>query len=298
MNKIGTAVSAQKKAIASISLFLLIAMFVFTPSSSAADPQDARSVHLWWHPSPTAQAFYNEVKVERSTNGSYFCVCGFNHGYFGIQQGRDGNKIVIFSVWDPSNPQDLTARASDVPSAKHVQVLYCDSAVTTKRFGGEGTGQQSFYQFPWEIGRTYKFLVTAKPDKDRTAYAGYVFDPRINRWKHLATFSTLANGDLIKGPYSFDEDFRRDGRSVHEERSAYFSNGWLQASGSGAQWQPITSASFSATSNPLTNIDAWSDNNGFGLATGGSTQNRHAKVNEHLNSVSSAGNPPQIGNLD
>ena len=298
MNGDGTTVSAQRKvaALGYILSSLFTAMSVSIPSSIAADPQDARSVHLWWHPSPPASAFYNEVKVERSTNGSYFCVCGFNHGYFGIQQGRDGNKIVIFSVWDPSNPQDLTARASDVPTVKHVQVTYCDPAVATKRFGGEGTGQQSFYQFPWEIGKTYKFLVTAKPDRDRTAYAGYVFDPRINRWKHLATFSTLANGDLIKGPYSFDEDFRRDGRSVHEERSAYFSNGWLQTAG--AQWQPITSASFSATSNPLTNIDAWSDNNGFGLATGGSTQNRHAKVHEKLNAVSAAGNPPHLDRLD
>jgi len=244
-------------------------------------------------PNPAATAFYNEIRVDRSTNGSYFCVCGFRHGYFGLQQKRDGDKIVIFSVWDPSNPQDLTARASDVPAEKHVQVTYCDSAVTTKRFGGEGTGQQSFYQFPWEIGKTYKFLVTAKTDKDRTAYAGYVFEPRINRWKHLATFSTLANGDLIKGPYSFDEDFRRDQQSVQEERSAYFSNGWLQTNDSRNSWQPITSASFTATAYPLTNIDAWSDSNGFGLATGGSTQNRHAHVNEKLDAVARPGNPPQ-----
>ncbi len=299
MNRLSTANSAQKRlAVAAfISLFMIVVLSVFTPPTLAIDLGGARSVHFWWHPSPTASAFYNEVKVNRSSNGSYFCVCGFNHGYFGIQQGKDGNKIVIFSVWDPSNPMDLTARASDVPANKHVTVTYCDSAVTTKRFGGEGTGQQSFYQFPWEIGKTYKFLVTATPDKDRTAYAAYVFEPRINRWKHLATFSTLANGDLIKGPYSFDEDFKRDAQSVQEERSAYFSNGWLQA-GNSAQWQPITSATFSATSNAQTNIDAWSDNYGFGLATGGQTQNRHARVNEKLNAASSAGNPPHIDNLN
>lgn len=299
MLKSGTTSSALEMSavLTLISLALITLFSVSVPAAFAADLGGARSVHFWWHPSPEASAFYNEIKVNRSSNGSYFCVCGFNHGYFGIQQGKDGNKIVIFSVWDPSNPQDLTARASDVPANKHVQVAYCDSAVTTKRFGGEGTGQQSFYQFPWEIGKTYKFLVTATPDKDRTGYGAYVFEPRINRWKHLATFSTLANGDLIKGPYSFDEDFKRDAQSVQEERSAYFSNGWLRA-GSTAQWQPITSATFSATKNAQTNIDAWSDNYGFGLATGGPTQNRHARVNEKLDAASSAGNPPHIDNLN
>lgn len=297
MCRCSTTISARAKLaqLAAIILVLFLLLSLCVPSTQAADLGGCRSVHFWWHPSPAASAFYNEVKVNRSSNGSYFCVCGFNHGYFGIQQGKDGNKIVIFSVWDPSNPQDLTARASDVPVNKHVQVTYCDTAVVTKRFGGEGTGQQSFYQFPWEIGKSYKFLVTARPDKDRTAYAGYVFDPRINRWKHLATFSTLANGDLIKGPYSFDEDFKRDAQSIQEERSAYFSNGWLQI---GTQWQPITSAGFSATQNSQTNIDAWSDNNGFGLATGGPTQNRHARVGEKLTAASSMGNPPHIDNLN
>jgi len=45
----------------------------------------ARSVHLRY-PAPESSLFYNEVVVEESVNGSYFMACGWNTGYFGIQQ--------------------------------------------------------------------------------------------------------------------------------------------------------------------------------------------------------------------
>ena len=275
---------------------ILTACFLVPPSFSAETQQDARQLTYWWQPSPSASDFYNEVKVERSTNGSYFCVCGFSHGYFGLQQLVDGRKVAIFSVWDPSDPTDLTARLGDVPVDRHVQILYCDPAVKTQRFGGEGTGQQSFYQFDWDTDRTYKFLVKAKPYKERTAYAAYLFDPRLNSWKHLATFATLARGDLIHGPYSFVEAFTRDGRSTQQARSAHFSNGWMRAVD--GHWLPITQASFEATASPLTNIDAWTDSSGFGLATGGQTKNTHLKVTETSTAVTTSARPPSVENLD
>ena len=53
-------------------------------------------------PAPEADAFYNELTVERSVPGSYFMACGFRHGYFGIQELPRGRKVVLFSVWDPT----------------------------------------------------------------------------------------------------------------------------------------------------------------------------------------------------
>src|SRR5436189_133438 len=80
-------------------------------------------------------------------------------------------------------------------------------AVRVRRFGGEGTGGQSFFDYEWKVGETYRFLVTAKPDGDtRTAYSGYFFVPEKagggsgepaggspveGQWKHLVTFSTI-----------------------------------------------------------------------------------------------------------
>ena len=63
----------------------------------------------------------------------------------------------------------------------------------------------------WAGVENYRFLVTARPDGDkRTAYAGHFYLPQKKQWQHLATFSTITNGELLKGYYSFVEDFRRN----------------------------------------------------------------------------------------
>ena len=40
-------------------------------------------------------------------------------------------------------------------------MLYHADDVLAKRFGGEGTGGQSFFHYPWKVGQTYRFLVKA-----------------------------------------------------------------------------------------------------------------------------------------
>ena len=60
----------------------------------------ARSVHLRFQPDvdECVDLFYNEVTVERTTPGSYFMICGWSCGYFGIQQLTEdmnhNNKVV------------------------------------------------------------------------------------------------------------------------------------------------------------------------------------------------------------
>ena len=79
-------------------IFLLLALVTLT---HAAEPSAACSIHLWWA-APPCQWFYNEATVRNSTPGSYFMVCGWNTGYFGIQELGNGRKVAIFSVWDPA----------------------------------------------------------------------------------------------------------------------------------------------------------------------------------------------------
>ena len=101
----------------------------------------ARSVHLAYK-GPVGTMFYNEVVVEKSRKGSYFCVCGFSGGYFGLQERRR-DKIIIFSVWDPGKQNDPKAVDTD----RRVNVLYKADDVYVGRFGGEGTGGQCFYRY-------------------------------------------------------------------------------------------------------------------------------------------------------
>jgi hypothetical protein len=194
-------------------------------------------------------------------------AAGFNYGYFGIQEQSRGQKVVIFSVWDPTKGDD----AKKVPLEQRVEVLHQDEGVEVKRFGGEGTGGQSFFKFDWQPHQTYRFCVRAKTDGDKTAYSAYFFLPTTNTWKHLVTFRTKTGGDKLKGLYSFVEDFKRDTKSATQTRRALFGNAWVLT----PDPKPLTVARFTAsgaTWEAKETIDAGVAQDRFYLQTGGNTK--------------------------
>lgn len=247
-----------------------------------------RSVHLGY-PAPDGLAFYNEVTIDRSAPGSYFMVCGWDKGYFGIQELGDGKKkLLLFSVWD-SGQNDPKAVSTD----KRVKLLHKDDKVRIGRFGGEGTGGQSFFDYDWKIGQTYRFLVTARPDGERTQYAGWFYVPEERAWKHLVTFSTITGGKPLRGYYSFIEDFKRDRVSATKVRAAHFGNGWVR--NKDGEWIPLTKARFTADRNPVVNINAALDGERFTLATGGDTKITDAKLNAILEAARKDNRTPPEG---
>jgi len=118
-------------------LFLTLTVSAADAPPAGTPPRAARSVHLHY-PATEGDAFYNELTVEQSVPGSYFMAAGFSHGYFGIQEQGRGQKVVLFSVWDPTKGNE----AKNVPVEQRVEVLHQDPDVQVKRFGGEGTGGQ------------------------------------------------------------------------------------------------------------------------------------------------------------
>ncbi len=245
-----------------------------------------RSVHLGY-PAPEAVAFYTEVTAETSADGTYFMACGWSKGYFGMQELANGKKVVLFSVWDPAAGED----PRKVPEERRVKLLHKGEGVRVGRFGNEGTGGQSFLDHDWKAGEAQRFLVTARPDgPDRTAYSGYFYLPAEKAWRHLVTFSTLTKGELLKGCYSFVEDFRRNKVSTTKVRRARFANGWVKPAA--ADWQPLLKARFTADSNPATNVDAGPVGGGFFLATGGATENKTTKLRDVMTRPAGDARPP------
>jgi hypothetical protein len=232
--------------------------------------QACRSVHLAYT-AAEGVAFYDEVTIEQSAPGTYFCACGWNKAYFGIQELGNGKKVVIFSVWD-SNENDPKAVDED----KREKLLHKDENVRIGRFGGEGTGGQSFFDYDWKAGVSYRFLVTAKINGDRTEYAGYFYGPEEKNWKHLVTFSTITEGKNPGGYYSFVEDFKRDRVSTTRVRKARFAHAWVKTAT--GEWEAVTKAKFTADGNPATNNNAGVTKGQFFLATGGETTNTDIRL--------------------
>lgn len=160
------------------------------------------------------------------------------------------------------------------------------------RFGNEGTGGQSFFDYDWKVGETYKFLVKARPDGDtRTEFGGWFYHPESKAWKHLVSFSTITK-DRLRGYYSFIEDFRRNKISATRTRAARFGGGWtLTADG---KWHELTKARFTADSNPVVNINARLDHDRFWLATGGELVNDGVKLNSVFVRPEGKTGPPMI----
>nr|XP_022343786.1 uncharacterized protein LOC111136909 [Crassostrea virginica] len=230
----------------------------------------ARSVHLWFDLPRNAKCVCNEVCVSESQRGSYFCVIGFSRGYSGIQELGNGKKMAIFSVWDSDSNTD--------PSEEHrVQVTSSGEGVEVSRFGNEGTGGKSMMPLEWKLGEPVHFKMEASDlDGVWTAYSCYLKNG-LSDWFHMATMKTIANGELLNGVYSFVEDFRRDGASHCETRSAKFGDCYSLDGGCQNNCKKATFTADSTT--PTLNINAGLCDNKFYLTTGGPTENSDTPLN-------------------
>ncbi len=288
MNERETQMRSMPRTVLCCGVALLLASAVCARADEKLKGIACRSVHLGY-PAPVGVSFHNEVTVEQSAPGTYFMVCGWSKGYFGMQELGNGKKLILFSVWDPGNQDD----PKSVKEEQRVKLLHQGDGVRVGRFGGEGTGGQSFFDYDWKVGQTYRFLVTARAVDKRSEYSGYFFHPEKNEWKHLVTFSTPTGGTLLNGCYSFVEDFKRDKVSTTKTRRARFGQTWLEAAG--GQWQAITKARFTADANPVTNIDAGIDNDWFFLATGGEIDNKTVKRGQTMELDATLPRKPPVG---
>ena len=159
----------------------------------AQDPEllakrQCRSVHInqQGHPSQ-ASALYNVVKAKTSVPGTYFCAMNFDDGYIGFQEQSNGKKVIIFSIWDPVAHGD---NPNDVPEEERTKLVKLGKDARSGRFGGEGTGGQSFVDYPWAIGENMRFLVCVKKMGKFKEISGYYFNNKSRSWDLISKWKT------------------------------------------------------------------------------------------------------------
>lgn len=231
------------------------------------------SVHLHYGPNiPRHTAAYQEAVIEKSAPGTYFACNNFGCGYIGVQElghkDKDGKpvRVAIFSIWDAKDSGDNPHAAPEEERAKLVQK---GKHVTTRRFGGEGTGGNSMRPFNWKEGDVIRTLVVEHEDgPDFLQIAGYIFDPAENKWMLMSCWRIQALNRGLGGGCGFVEDFKRDVESKKHERRATFGPAlrW-----DGKQWHAATDFRFTRDGNPLKEINCRFDaqRGYYSLATGG-----------------------------
>ena len=201
--------------------------------------RNAASVHLGYPIEKGAKvvAFYNEVTVRTDPIWSYYMACGFQRGYFGIQVNSPTERRIIFSIWDSGN--EGTDRKLVKPEDR-VQLLKKGDGVIASDFGNEGTGGHSHMLYSWHKDKTYRFLVTCRPDGSNTDYSAYFYFPENSRWELVSSFRAPKDGGYLRGLYSFNENF--GGANGELRRLAEFGNQWVMTQD--GKWQELTTARF------------------------------------------------------
>lgn len=127
-----------------------------------------------------AEWFYNEVTVPvgQDVMGSYFMADGFGEGYFGMQVNSPTERHILFSVWSPFK----TDNPKEIPEDQKIQLLKKGEGVHAGEFGNEGSGGQSYLNYNWKAGTTYRFLLHGLPEGNGfTTYTAYFYTPKMKR---------------------------------------------------------------------------------------------------------------------
>jgi hypothetical protein len=246
--------SKSGKAYATVSDLLLTGTAL---SNGAAYVKNNKGQYYYWgHRGPsvhlnyklpdevktTAEWFYNEVTVPvgQDVMGSYFMADGFTGGYFGMQVNSPTERHVLFSIWSPFTTND----PKSIPDSLKIQLLKKGSGVHGGEFGGEGSGGQSYLNYPWVAGKTYAFLIHAQADpaKGTTAFTAYFKETSKAEWQLIASFKRPKSGFYLKGLYSFLENF--DPGMGDVTRKVFFGNQWVRDTS--GKWLPVNDVLFTA----------------------------------------------------
>lgn len=202
------------------------------------------SVHLWYDRLPTRENikwFYNEVIVPKGQDviGSYFMANGFSGGYFGIQVNSATERKILFSVWSPYKTDD----PNSIPDAYKVKLLKKGNNINAQKFGGEGSGGQSFKVFNWKADTKYRFLLKGEPAGNNfTDFTAYFFAPELGKWELIASFRRPNTNTYLTGLYSFLENFRPEYGATN--RKVWFTNQWV--GDIKGNWYELTEAKLTA----------------------------------------------------
>lgn len=201
--------------------------------------RNCASIHLGYPTSRDQQVagFYNECTPETAPIHTYYEVCGWHRGYFGMQVNSPTERRIIFSVWDAGNE---AVDRNKVGNDNRVTLLAKGPGVVADSFGNEGTGGHSHLVYNWQLGDTFRYYMTAEVDGAFTTYTGWFYFPDRREWGLIARFRAPKDGRYMRGLYSFNENF--GGETGQLKRRCRFGPAWVHDAA--GNWSNLNTVKF------------------------------------------------------
>ena len=180
-------------------------------------------------PSPSATGYSIDLTPLTEPPGTYYAAMFWRDGYTGLQRRGDlFDRQLQFSQWD-------------APDGTQAEVVEVADGVICKRFDHEGNGVQCGTQYPWAVGKTYRFEMTQQPNDGVSLVSMHVTDLESGDRQYIGTLKAgrrLSHTRMIP----FVEDFRRTSFTClgQEVRSAAFRRALARTE---AGWIPLVDAS-------------------------------------------------------
>ncbi|MBD0823179.1 DUF3472 domain-containing protein [Aestuariibaculum marinum] len=253
--------------------------------------QDAApSTHMGSNDNSSGDIIMKTVRSTITTNATYYCTMQWNAGgeggaYCGFQDSPDKGHQFIYSIWDPSNDETITA-------------AYRPDGTIVQNFGGEGTGLKSENQIiGWDLNE-WNTVVTRRWDVgDHTFFGFWIRRDSQNKWYHMVTMDyPVANVTFNGSTNAFLEDWLSSGANTRrfEMKDAFK----RKLDGT---WLPMTQGNFSVNSgdinsggrseNYATAYDADENNGVFAMQIGGNTSPSFAGTSKTLTTSTYASEP-------
>ena len=216
------------------------------------------------HPqAPSGDAYdwaYEEVMIpggDSIVDAAYIMSLGVLNGYMGIQTGEKGtHRTVLFSQWDDGD----TDTNPNLPDHLRSTALDHGEGVVIKRFGGEGTGVQSFRNGGafWDFNKYVQFITHCRKETSKYEIeenGKVVTKSQQNMlvsawwnaqdgkgWQYIATLRVANRKSFIDSWYSFVECYATSNGQL--KRIGYFRNGYAKARSGTKKWFHMNKADF------------------------------------------------------
>ena len=256
---VGEVRRSMKLSPATLGWLLVFLIAGMNPVLLGAQSNASPFVEIGFNSAP-ASAFYSELTVRESSEGTAYAACGFSHGWLGVQELVGGKKAVVFSV--SSMPKSKKHAAAAVRDTQ-VRVANLGEGVRERVFADQSTVELS-YDLDWAIGESLRFIVYSQTENTETRYAAYCYLMKENRWLHLGTCSLDSGGSLLLGLHSFIGDKSADKLPGQQPRRCDVESPWILV---GEKWMPTESASTSNNVNPVAGIMVGVEGGRFVLRT-------------------------------